>query len=522
MLTLLALCAAPLLAVDKDSDRDGLSDFAEVHKYGTDPKSKDSDRDGIPDGDWHERREYAYVVRTVLHVLKPVTPEYLNDDFQDVRVLSESEDRFELEVVHYPFSTAPDALPRDTHSRRNAARNRDVSRWLEPGPSSDWDKQLRKELTAALEEAGIDVDGASDAELVRRASAWLVEHARSINCSTTFSTLFDERGRPYTPEALAPLVLEGAEAPERDWEGEVSAKGMFRRGQRGSCTSSAIYLSGCLRALGVPTRTILCTPIFDANDEREWAMVEASVQQPLVRRTLLGAMDGLRGAWASHTFNEVWIEGRWWRLDYSALGVGILRGERFGLLTHVGTFHDWADARAAETIGHRNAFGLRDPFLDGPNPYSMQSIGEEYGAHLDRSTLPVEQTLSATIEELYWTDDLSLPEDVLRNVAKNERFGLIARLTGVDGGQLAELLERIDRRIHLEAEGHPRLSVGLDAGCWWFKNDHALVYVPFGPADRDHLVEGVRYRASMATDEAPDKATGATVRLEGLEVRRGD
>ena len=67
----------------RDTDADGLSDFAEIHKYGTDPKKADSDQDGIDDGDWRERREYTYTVRSVVQVMKPVTIEYLNDDYQD-------------------------------------------------------------------------------------------------------------------------------------------------------------------------------------------------------------------------------------------------------------------------------------------------------------------------------------------------------------------------------------------------------------------------------------------------------
>ena len=48
---------------EKDSDKDGLTDFQETHKYMTNPQKADSDDDGIPDGNWLERREYQYTVR---------------------------------------------------------------------------------------------------------------------------------------------------------------------------------------------------------------------------------------------------------------------------------------------------------------------------------------------------------------------------------------------------------------------------------------------------------------------------
>ena len=69
----------PVVAVaqaDVDRDKDGLSDWVEIHKYRTDPKKADSDGDGVPDGDWLERREYQYTIRTVLQVMRPVTIEF--------------------------------------------------------------------------------------------------------------------------------------------------------------------------------------------------------------------------------------------------------------------------------------------------------------------------------------------------------------------------------------------------------------------------------------------------------------
>jgi len=55
--------------------------------------------------------------------------------------------------------------------------------------------------------------------------------------------------------------------------GLISAAGMFETRARGSCSSSAIYLTGCLRALGVPTRIVLVIPAIDANDANTGAHV---------------------------------------------------------------------------------------------------------------------------------------------------------------------------------------------------------------------------------------------------------
>ena len=110
---------------DPDTDGDGLSDFRERHKHFTDPAKADSDGDGTPDGDWLERREYTYTVRSIVQVLRPVTPEYLIDDYQDARVLDESDEHVELEVIHYPFNTVAETISGNPNWRRESARGGD-------------------------------------------------------------------------------------------------------------------------------------------------------------------------------------------------------------------------------------------------------------------------------------------------------------------------------------------------------------------------------------------------------------
>src|SRR5262249_53511856 len=78
-----------LAVADADSEGDGLSDFQEIHKYGTDPHKKPTAGTGASDGNWEERRQFTYSIRTIVRVLRPVNIATLNDDYQDVRVLRE-------------------------------------------------------------------------------------------------------------------------------------------------------------------------------------------------------------------------------------------------------------------------------------------------------------------------------------------------------------------------------------------------------------------------------------------------
>lgn len=518
-LLLLAPAAAQAPA-DPDRDGDGLSDFAEEHKYRTDPGRKDSDGDGIPDGDWRERREFTYTVRAVVQVMKPVTPAYLDDDYQDARVLDETADHVELEVILYPINSVGEAIAGDPQWRRKATALRE---WLEPGPTSDWTPGLRAELLAALQEQGIAAGRLDDKELVERASRWLCGHAKYHDGFSTFVTAFDADGRPFVPEELRGGVergqLEKGLTLEQQWEREISAAGMFRNAVRGSCSSSAIYLSGCLRALGIPTRTVLCIPIVDANDDQELRLLKLGLTHRGIAPGVRRSVEKLRGSWASHTFNEVWVGGRWRRLNYDRLGQDIHDPGLFGLMIHVATFRDWADADMPATIGRRQKGDRPDDVFGGPNPYSTIALRDEFGPHCRLENPPLELP-AGRITRFWWHDDPELRDDVRQWCQQREVFGLVVRVEGLcEGDALPDFLEHADLRVLLRAEGHPTLGTGFQPGCWWRDRDagYALLVVPFGGADRRDLAAGVRYTFAPRND-----GDARWVVADDLRVVRGE
>lgn len=488
---------------EPDSDKDGLLDFHEVHKYGTDPHEADSDGDGIPDGDWRERREYAYTVRAVVHVMKPITLEFLNDDFQDTRVLDETDVHVELEVILYPFNTVNREIGADERWDKPA---KELKTWLQPGPTSDWTPKMRRELLAALAQDGIAVDELSDREVVERVSHWLMERSEFHDGFSTFITAFDAEGRPFVPAELAQSVADAQRSSgltlEQQWARELSARGMFEHRAHGSCTSSAIYLSGCLRAVGIPTRTVLCIPLVDGNDASERALVDRQLQHNDVRRIAKASAEKASNGWTSHTFNEVWVDGRWRRLNYSQLGQDILDERCLGLMIHVGTFRDWADARMPETVGRRQQLRRYDDVFGWSNPYSTIALRDEFGVHCELVNPPAdEQRIS--VDRLYWADDDSLPGDIVALCVERGHFGLIARVQGAkDFAWLREFLGAADLRVSLDALGHERLTTDLDPGCWWFKSDGAYIYLPFDSEDRRALARGARYDVTARNGKA--------------------
>ncbi len=89
------------------------------------------------------------------------------------------------------------------------------------------------------------------------------------------------------------------------------------------------------------------------------------------------------GSFNSHTFNEVFVGGRWRRLNYSTLGQGILDRNDLGLMTHVYTFGDLAEAGLTETWGRRCALGERDDVYRHANPYRTLAVSDQFGEPAD-------------------------------------------------------------------------------------------------------------------------------------------
>lgn len=140
------------------------------------------------DGDWSERREYAYSVRAIVNMLPPINTSELNDDYQDVRVIKADAEVVQLEIIIYPFNTNAEAIGEDTDWREHA---KTMSKWLEPGITSNWDESMRSQLRAELKSDGIDVDLLTDRSLVERVAPWLMERNVSepvmTSCSADFS-----------------------------------------------------------------------------------------------------------------------------------------------------------------------------------------------------------------------------------------------------------------------------------------------------------------------------------------------
>ena len=517
VVSLILVVLPPLCAqhTDQDTDGDGLSDFHEIHKYKTDPKKRDSDGDGVPDGDWNERREWTYSIRSVIQVMPPVNRAALVDDYQDGRVLDVVGDEYvEIEVVHYPLNSVDRAIGASSKWRSPPD---ELRRYLEPRPAANFDPKMRSDLLAALKKDGIDPARLTDADAARKVTAWALVRAKRSQLFATYCVHFP-KGKPAVRpgcESLFNRSRKDATWTDGDiFQRDILGRGMFYAKTRGNCTSTATYLTTVLRAIGLPTRQVLCIPVVDASDPHQLRLVRDRITHHAVRRTIRRGVKRLGQAFASHTFNEVWVDGRWRRLNYTNLGQNILDEAYFGLLTHVNTFDDLSDAGLSRTWGTRYAQGYKSAAFRGSNPYSALTLSDRFGTHAKIANPKVEDVdateLSVTLA--YWFQSSHRPSTIPADAVENDGSGHVLMHVDFDGSfsEMTELYWQVDKSFTLTATGQPTLRANAELGCWGNE-----FYLRIPKSEMARMKSGVAYRIVPRNERKAGKWKMAKdVRLE--------
>jgi hypothetical protein len=499
------------VGMDVDSDGDGLTDYAEMHKYFTDPHKRDTAGDGVSDGDWDRRRAFTYTISAVLKIAKPADIAAMNDDYQDARIVAEDADALTVEVVYYPLNDNQEAIAEDPDWKHDDAA---MTADLAPSATVNWDPAMREELLVDLAADGIYPDRLTDKQLVERVSHWALRRART---TPAFSLWFVDftGGTPRVAPSLRAAFDKQKPRPDVTdadmFADELFGKDMYRRKVHGTCTSSATYLATILRALGIPTRIVVMVPPADPNDG---AQVDAFVRSirldAKTRAAVTSAYEHMRGSFSDHLFNEVFVGGRWVRLNYDVLGQNIVDAHYLGLMTHVGTYRDVSEMDIPRTWGRRYGLGENDaPTLSSSNPYMLiKAQGEHVGrfAHVDEpAAVPEAAVASAAPAELQTVTIVAVvPPDAptvpafVRGKPPSDVLICIAEwLPGQDYHQMRAFEGRVGHTFVLKLAGHPGVHLELDGG-------------KFSAGDGTFQAFGARVVAEDRTKVVP----GATYTLE--------
>jgi hypothetical protein len=497
-----ALPASSAARGDQDSDGDGVSDFHEIHKYRTDPNKKDTAGQSRPDGDWQQRREFTYSVRAVLRVMPPFNLKAITDDYQDVRVLKETRQFAELEVVLYPLNSNAAAIKGNPNWKKDYAA---MKEYLAPGITTNWDEQMRRDLLRELARDGIEPDKLTDREVVEQVSRWLFKRSTFRNMFCTFYVGFPA-GKPEVLQGCEKAFARDQGDPrwtvQEQFEHELFGRQMFARETYGTCTSTAVYQTTVLRALGIPTRMILCIPLADASDPAQVELVDKGLTNYRVRYdALLGVISG-GSSFSSHTFCEVFVGGRWRRLNHTTLGQNILERRYLGLMVHVHTFKDLSEANLAATWGARYARGQHDDVFPHSNPYRLLEVSDHFGKHARVPNPPAaREHRQVTIGKAYWPESKVAPAEIRELKWGKEpgsgRFFIHCNEWLEDSGDYLQyklFMLRADRRLVLRAKGQPDVSCRISMNFYTRRSRQLCeLEVVIPPADYAQMTRGVAY-----------------------------
>ena len=131
-----------------------LGDYEGLIKYRTNPLESDSDGDGVPDGDWNERREYAYTVEMIIKLRPPFDIETMNDFYQDARIISgPDESGYTLiSAIVYPDTT----VDLDQSSYPLAELPFELREYTKPGIAANYDAKMQEAVLEIV--AGVTTD----------------------------------------------------------------------------------------------------------------------------------------------------------------------------------------------------------------------------------------------------------------------------------------------------------------------------------------------------------------------------
>jgi hypothetical protein len=336
-----------------DTDGDGLSDYDEYCKYRTDPTKKDSDGDGKPDGDWDERREYTYTIRAICEIRPPSSMEMINDLYQDARPFEKEaalKDARVVEVLIFPFAEAhvyPQPYPKKKLDKK-------LEEYIQPTVSMNYSPEMKEQIDHIVE------GSAADVAAIEKMLQWLNHETRLVRELPHWEYFHIIDGKIVWHKSI------GSPARNEQFLGtNFLGDSMFKNKVHGTCSSTAILRGTMFRAAGLPTRLIQTLPLMTRYSEDPEPLADRLRMREMAKGYAWGPGNG----GANHTYNEVFLNNRWVRVDNS-IGTGPFVGDK--LFVKAWSSADWNNLK--EEWNDKRCFRALD-VSDAHPKYKDKSAG---------------------------------------------------------------------------------------------------------------------------------------------------
>lgn len=418
------------------------------------------------DGALDFAQEYSITSR--VEVLKPITLEALNNDFQLGKVVAESTHTVTLEVRTFPLRSQKPLLTANPNWRQEYRSNPELQRYLRPGITTNWDGAMRQELIEALAADGIQIDQLNDKQLVETVSRWLFGHppfgkfpfkdffvsyylrftGGTVTVIPELRSRFDSAKRAF-----------GITTDEEAFAIGAYGKSMFRSRTRGNCTASATLAATVFKALGIPTRIVLYIPPIDSTDPVQVNRLQTAIHHSALLPTIMEGIATQTESWSSHTFNEVYVGNQWVRLNYTELGQDPVDADYLGLMIQVLRVSDWAESGLPETWGvHAEARNIVT--FSSANPYRGLAVADYIGSsvQLPNPPQPFNEIRRAKILSAYSNASPGLSEVMRQRIGSGFLLKASSDTPNKDNWKYFRLFTVRNRQFVLRAPGRPDVS----------------------------------------------------------------
>ena len=455
--------------------------------------------------------ETTYTVRATLRLLNPVNPDALNDPWQTARIVRKTDLYTDVEFTFFPLLPAEPSVGNPDWWKDNVR----LAEFTKPGVTCNYDAAMQRQLFGELKADGIDIDHLDDKAIVEKVSAWLLRRSHYID--RMFDTWFVDfpNGSPRVLPELRKAFEAGKGDPawsdQQQFDRELLGRGMFENRTSGSCTSYAILQATVFKAIGIPTRIVLLTPIVDANDPTQLDLICSNIHHHHVRAQMLRGLPATRDSFTNHTINEVFIGGvggRWVRLNYRRLDQPILDRSCLGLAVHTNTVNDWSEANYAATWGKRYGLELRDDGVSKTaNPHRALALSDRFGAKatIDNPEVRDPEPKSAVVTRAYWlSDDSARPRFVPPSKDATCLYLMLhleADPFQNDWHVLKSFLQRAPRQFELKSPGQAAIPAKVTADSVTNSDEDVFdIYLRVTLNDLAKMEKGIEYQLTPPGD----------------------
>jgi len=248
--------------------------------------------------------------------------EMINDLYQDARPFEKEatlKDARVVEVLIFPFAKA------HVYSQPYPKENLDkkLKEYIQPTVSMNYSPEMKEQIDHIVD------DSATDVAAIEKMLQWMNHETKLARELPHWEYFHIIDGKTVWHKPVG-----DSQRNQQFLETNFFGDSMFKNKVHGTCSSTAILRGTIFRAAGLPTRLIQTLPLITRYSEDPEPLADRLRNRHMANGYAWGPGSG----GANHTYNEVFLNNRWVRVDNS-IGTGPFVGDK--LFVKAWSSADW-------------------------------------------------------------------------------------------------------------------------------------------------------------------------------------